>query len=351
VKEPLVTRVLICEDSHTYALGLRHLLEYEGDISVAAVYSTAEEAIAALPQVKPDLLTMDILLPGIDGLAAVEEIMSYWPVPVIVLSGSFPDAPGKSAAALAAGALDTASKADLDLRDPAGRAAAAFRRRVKMASRAHVIRHPRASLRRSQAIHGPVRDASVIGICGSMGGPYVLARLLGGLPAAYPVPILVVQHITEGFTEGLARWLDQTVPLPVRVAEEGPLRAPGAWLGPEGAHLSLAASGWLRLDRQAAAGLYRPSGDVLLSSIAKAAGRTGVAVVLTGMGRDGAVGAAAVRAAGGLAVTQSEESAVAFGMPQAAIVSGVDLVLAPDEIVDCLAGLRYAPLPGQGNGA
>ncbi len=348
--EPLVTRVLICEDSHTYALGLRHLLEYDGDISVVAVYSTAEEAIAALPHVKPDLLTIDILLPGIDGLAAVEEIMSYWPVPIIMLSGSLPNAPGKATAALAAGALDTASKADLDLRDPAGSTAAAFRRRVRMASRARVIRHPRASLRRSPVSHGPVRDASVIGICGSMGGPYVLLRLLGGLPAAYPIPILVVQHITEGFTEGLARWLDQMVPLPVRVAAEGPLRAPGAWLAPDGAHLKLAAPGRLRLDRQAAAGLYRPSGDVLLSSIAEAAGRTGVAVVLTGMGRDGAAGAAAVRGLGGLAVTQSEESAVAFGMPQAAIVSGVDLVLGPDEIADCLTGLRYAPLPEQGNG-
>jgi two-component system chemotaxis response regulator CheB len=183
-----------------------------------------------------------------------------------------------------------------------------------------------------------------------MGGPYVLAQVLGGLPAAYQVPILVVQHITAGFTESLARWLDQTVPLPVRVAAEGPLRAPGAWLAPEGAHLMLAALGRLRIDRQAAAGLYRPSGDVLLSSIAEVAGRTGVAVVLTGMGRDGAVGAAAVRGKGGLAVAQTEESTVAFGMPQAAIVSGVDLVLAPDEIVGCLAGLRHVPLPGQGNG-
>ena len=350
MKEAPATRVLICDDSHTYALGLRHLLEYDGDIRVVAMYPTAEEAIAALPQVKPDLLTMDILLPGLDGLAAVEEIMSYWPVPIIVLSGSFPDAPGKVASALAAGALDTADKGDLDLSDPGGKAAAAFRRRVKIASRARVIRQPRASLRRSPVTHGPVRDAAVIGICGSMGGPYVLDRLLGGLPATYPIPILVVQHITVGFTKGLARWLDQTVPLPVRVAAEGPLRAPGAWLAPEGAHLKLAGPGWLRLDRQAVAGLYRPSGDVLLSSIASVAGRTGVAVVLTGMGRDGAAGAAAVRAMGGLAVAQSEESAVAFGMPQAAIVSGVDLVLDPDEIVGCLAGLRHVPLPGQGNG-
>jgi two-component system, chemotaxis family, protein-glutamate methylesterase/glutaminase len=350
MKEAPATRVLICDDSHTYAFGLRHLLEYDGDISVVAEYSTAEEAIAALPQVKPDLLTMDVLLPGMNGLAAVEEIMSYWPVPIIVLSGSFPDAPGKAAAALAAGALDTADKADLDLSDPGGNAAAAFRRRVRMASRARVIRHPRASLRRSPVTRGPARGASVIGICGSMGGPYVLSRLLGGLPAAYPIPILVVQHITAGFTEGLARWLDQTVPPPVRVATEEPLRAPGVWLAPEGAHLKLAASGRLQLDRQTTAGLYRPSGDVLLNSIAKVAGRTGVALVLTGMGKDGAAGAAAVRGMGGLAVAQSEESAMAFGMPQALIVSGVDLVLDPDEIVGCLAGLHYVPLPGRGTG-
>ena len=128
--ESLLARVLICEDSHTYAIGLRRLLEYDGDISVVAVYSTAEAAIAALPQVKPDLLTMDITLPGIDGLAAVEEVMSYWPVPIIVLSGDLPYASGKLVAALAAGALEMTSKRDLDLRDPGGSAAAAFRRQV-----------------------------------------------------------------------------------------------------------------------------------------------------------------------------------------------------------------------------
>ena len=345
-----MTRVLICEDSHTYALGLRRLLEYDGDIGVVAVCSTAEETIAALPRVKPDVLTMDILLPGIDGIAAIEEIMSYWPLPIVVVSGALPHAPGKVAPALAAGALEMTAKDDLDLRDPGGSAAAAFRRRVKMAGRAPVIRHPRASLRRSPLARAPARDASVIAICGSMGGPYMLSRLLGGLPADYPIPLLVVQHITAGFTESLARWLDQTVPPRVHVAEEGPLRAPGAWLAPERAHLSLTASGRLRLDTRAPAGAYQPSGDVLLDSIARVAGRTGVAIVLTGMGRDGAAGATAVRDNGGLAITQSEESAAAFGMPQAAIISGVDLVLGPDEIIACLNGLRHVPLPKPRNG-
>ncbi|HUZ83921.1 MAG TPA: response regulator, partial [Gaiellales bacterium] len=125
-------RLLVCEDSRVYAAGLRRTLEFDGDIAVVAVCGTAEEAIAALPSVAPDLVTMDIELPGMDGLAAVEEIMSSRPVPILVLSAYVGAGSDKAVAALAAGALDAVAKDDLDLRDPAGATAAAFRRRVKV---------------------------------------------------------------------------------------------------------------------------------------------------------------------------------------------------------------------------
>jgi two-component system chemotaxis response regulator CheB len=183
----------------------------------------------------------------------------------------------------------------------------------------------------------------VIGICASVGGPQVLMRLLDALPADYPIPILVVQHIAAGFTDGLVHWLDQTVVVPVGIAASGAPAGAGVWFAPEGAHLTLAASGRLALDRHTVAGRHRPSGDVLLTSIAAAAGRAGVAVVLSGMGSDGAVGAAAVLRQGGLAIAQDQQSSAVFGMPKSAIDLGVTVVLSPEKIASCLLGLGYKP--------
>lgn len=336
-------RVLVCEDSASYAAALQRMLEYGGDIRVAAVCSTAEEAISVLPRIAPDLVTMDVGLPGMGGMEAIGEIMSSRPLPILVVSGHVGPGTGLAAAALAAGALDVLGKDDLDLLDPAGPAGAAFRRRVRVLCRVRAIRHPRARL----AVSGgpvPGHRASVIGVCASVGGPQVLARLLGALPADYPIPILVVQHIAAGFTDGLVRWLDQAVRVPVGIAVPGVRIAPGAWFAPEGAHLTLAASGWLSLDRRTVvAGHYCPSGDVLLNSVATAAGKDGVAVVLSGMGSDGAAGAAAVRRRGGLAIAQDEQSSAVFGMPKSAIDLGVTVVLSPEGIAACLLGLRHEP--------
>jgi two-component system chemotaxis response regulator CheB len=340
-------RVLVCEDSGAYAAALNRTLEYDGDIEVVAVCSTAEEAIAALPRAEPDLVTMDVELPGMDGLEAVGEIMSSRPVPILVLSAYVGHASGKTTAALAAGALDVLAKDDLDLRDPAGTAAAAFRHRIKVLGQARVIRHPLARLvtRPGSLVDG--RRASVVGLCASLGGPQLLMFLLKALPADYPIPILIVQHIAAGFTQGVARWLGQAAALPVGLAEHGMSAAcPGAWLAPDGAHLILTGTGRLALDRHTVAGRHRPSGDVLLGSIAEAAGPAGVAVVLSGIGSDGAVGAAAVRRSGGLAIAQDEDSSAVFGMPKAAIDLGVDVVLSPSQIVACLLGLQPEPFPG-----
>lgn len=340
-----VPRVLICEPSRSFAVMLRRLLEHDGDMTVVAVCATAEEAIAALPRVLPDVMTMDTELPGMGGLTAIEEIMSGRPLPILVISVDA-SKESKKAAALAAGALDAIPKGDIDLGDPEGAAAAALRHRIKVLGHARVVRHPRARLRGGPAEPRPGRRASVIGICGSTGGPYVLARLLKDLPADYPIPILVVQHISAGFTEGLARWLDQSVSLPVGIAKDGAPLAPGAWIAPDGAHLKLAPTGRLRLDRHTVTGHYRPSGDVLFESIAEVAGKTAVAVVLTGMGSDGAIGTAEVRRGGGLAIAQDQESSAIDGMPRAARARGADLVLSPGEIAARLTTLRYQPITG-----
>lgn len=340
-----VTRVLICEDSRTYAAALARVLTFEGDIDVVGVFETAEKAIEAVRRLEPDLVTMDIELPGMSGLEAVEQLMATSPVPVLVLSSHAGRGSHEAAAALAAGALDAIPKDEVEVREPAGVAARAFRHRVKVLSGARVIRHPRARLqRRKPRPVGDVRRAAVIGICASTGGPPALAALLESLPADFAVPLLVVQHMTAGFTDGLVRWLARSASLPVRLAREGDVLGPGAWIAPEGVHLVLHPDGRLGLDGTTVSGHHRPSGDVMLGSVAALAGALGVAVVLTGMGRDGAEGAAAVRAAGGLVIAQNEASSAIYGMPRAAAEQGVDLVLSPGEIAATLASLEPAPL-------
>jgi two-component system, chemotaxis family, protein-glutamate methylesterase/glutaminase len=337
----------MCEDSRVYAAALTRMLEYDGDVTVVAVCTTAQEAIAALPRTRPDILTMDLELPGMDGLKAAEEIMSSRPLPILVLSSHISARSDRSAAALAAGALDAIAKDDLDLANPASVAGAAFRRRVRVLSRARVIRHLRAALKVGPDARGLARRSSVIGVCASTGGPQILARLLEALPADYPIPLLIVQHIGDGFAEGLACWLDQSVRLPVAIATDGARAGPGAWIGPNGAHLKLTATGRLFLDRRTIVGRHRPSGDALLESIATAVGKSGVAIVLSGMGSDGAAGAVSVRDRGGLAIAQDKESSAIYGMPKAAVDLGVSVVLSPGEIAAALLALSHEPLPGE----
>ena len=184
-----------------------------------------------------------------------------------------------------------------------------------------------------------MRSVSAIGICASTGGPQALAAVLRGLRPSFPAPILVVQHIAAGFAEGLARWLDTAVALPVRLAEHDVEATPGVWIAPDGAHLLLGRAGRLELDRSTAAGPHRPSADVLLTSLAASAGELAVAVVLTGMGKDGAAGVRAIKQAGGLAIAQDEPTSVVFGMPKAAAESGATLVLPLAEIARTLTEL------------
>jgi two-component system chemotaxis response regulator CheB len=340
-----VRRVLICEDSRTYAAGLTRLLARDPGIEVIGVCESAEETIARLERSrpKPHLVTMDLELPGMSGGSAIEQIMSVAPVPILVLAGGVAPGSETALASLAAGALEVIAKDALDLRDPSGTDARAFRARVKLLSRVRVLHHPRAGLNRhAQApdVAVTARGASVIGICASAGGPQAVASVLAGLPATYPIPILIVQHIARGFGSGFADWLREQVQPPVRLAVPGPA-GPGICIAPDGAHLMLARDGSLLLDRHGVSGPHRPSGDVLLRSVATAAGASGVGIVLTGMGSDGAAGLADVRRAGGLTIAQDEASSAVFGMPRAAAERGAELILPPARIAERLRALRH----------
>jgi len=340
-----VRRVLICEDSQTYAAGLSRMLSRDPQIDVVGVCSSAEETIARMAQLalKPHLVTMDLELPGMSGGEAIERIMNVQPVPILVLAGGAKRGSRAALASLGAGALEVLDKDKLDLRDPNSEDAQAFRRRLKMLSGVPVMHHPRAGLDRDrppQEGSGSVGRASVIGICASAGGPQAIGQVLAEVPATFAIPILVVQHMSPGFTDGFVSWLDSEVELTVRLAGPGPA-GPGVWVAPEGAHLELDGLGRLMLDaRDDDSARHRPSADVLLRSIATSARSGGVAVVLSGMGRDGADGLGHVHRAGGLTIAQDEASSAVFGMPMAAAQCGAEVVLAPARIGQRLRALR-----------
>ncbi len=337
-------RVAVCDDSRAYAVGLRRFLETDRRLRVVAITTSAEELLGELAALRPDLLTMALDLPGIGGVEAIRRIMTTMPMPIVVMSARTADSDdGLVPAALAAGALEALVKGDVRLdRRLSPRAVALRRRLVRYVrdearpgslSNAHGAPRParpssppperKAGRPGLNGTRLPKRGvASVVGVAASAGGPAALSEVLGALPADFGLPVLVVQHISEGFAAGLATWLDGVIPLAVRLARDGEPAGLGVAIAPDGADLLLGGDGRLRLDRRSASGAHRPSADALLTSLAAVAGKGVVAVVLTGMGRDGAAGVAAVRQAGGVALAERSEHAHLSGMPVAAAEAG-----------------------------
>ena len=335
-------RIVICDDSRTYATALKQFLEHDPGIEVVGVFATADELLPELERIDPDLVTMDLEMPGIGGQRAIEQIMRDRPLPILVLSAHAGKGTERAAAALAAGALDAMPKSGLRLAEPQNVWATALRSRVKRL--ASVRLKPRSTnataARRPPSRVIGARRAQVVGIGASTGGPPALVEVLRELPAEFQIPVLIVQHIAPGFTEGLVRWLDSNTPLPVRVARAGVAAERGVWFAADDAHLRLKDGMRLAIDSETERGPHRPSLDVLFESLAAVAADEAVGVVLTGMGRDGAEGVQAIGSAGGLVIAQDEASSAVFGMPNAAIESGAEAVLPLAEIGPAVRCLR-----------
>jgi two-component system, chemotaxis family, protein-glutamate methylesterase/glutaminase len=330
-------RVLVCDESKAYATSLAQFLEVGDQLSVVGVCGTGGEALQAVPRLAPDLVTMNLEPSRDRGLRLIAEIMHSHPVPILVLSEGARRGSAEAADALAAGAVDALPKSQLRLDDATGPAAVALRHRLRRLARAGV---EGGNATRPQARPGPPdKHASVVAICASTGGPRALEVVLGGLPSDFPLPVLVVQHISAGFMDGLLRWLGPRLRLPVGVADDGQEVRSGIWFPPDDAHLLLRQSMRVELDRETVIGQHRPSGDLLLQSVADAAGGGAVGVVLTGMGKDGAAGAAAILAAGGKVIAQDEQTSVVYGMPRAAAGAGASAVLPLEAIAGALQAL------------
>jgi two-component system chemotaxis response regulator CheB len=324
-------RALVVEDSVTVRKRLCEVLESDPAIEVVAEAEDGRQAIELCRTLRPDVVTMDMMLPALTGLAATEHIMAHCPTPILIVSSSTNRGElFRTYDALAAGAVDVLEKPAGDQSD------AAWERRflaaVKLVARIRVITHPRArlgSLARTEAEAcqpgGFARQAcQVVALGASTGGPGALLELLRGLPAPFPIPILVVLHIGRPFGSAFAEWLDAQTSHQVREARGGERLvslAGQVLLAPPDGHL-VVRSGALALSDGPPRHSCRPSIDVLLESVARECGARALACLLTGMGRDGAAGLLALRRAGGRTIAQDEASSVVYGMPREAVALG-----------------------------
>ena len=322
-------RVLVADDSPLFRELLARVVGDDPGFEVVGSARDGAEAARLARSLRPDVVTMDLQMPEADGFSGIARIMAETPTPILVLT-SLP-AKAVTFKALSLGALDLLEKPppDADLEEYGQ----TLRSRLRLLAGVRVIRHP-LGLRRERGA-SPPRGArpSVVAVGASLGGPRALATLLRALPGDFPVPIAVVQHIADGFTEGLAAWLDQECDLRVAVARDGEVLEPGnVRMAPAGHHLLVGPSR-TRLSDAAPIDGFRPSVTALFQSVSEAHGHRACGVLLTGMGRDGADGLVALRRAGGHAIVQDEATSAIFGMPRAAIEAGAaDRVLGLEEI-------------------
>lgn len=335
-------RVLVVDDSACARGLIRALIEEAPGLTVCGEAENGRQAVEQVLALRPDIVTLDLQMPVMDGMAAIEEIMALRATPILVLS-DLADA-RNAMAAVARGALEAAHKPGVD-------DGSAFTARLKLLARVPVIRHirrkPPAAPNDSPPVAKPVTGTGrVFAIAASTGGPQALAQLLPCLPANFPAPVLVVQHIADGFAAGMAAWLNDLCPLPVALARDGESLVAGRiYLADSTTHLAVTAGPRLQLRPRAAKDIYRPSCDVMLCSAAEIFGRLTVGVILTGMGRDGVRGMVAIRQAGGATLAQDEATSVVYGMNREAITAGgVQWVLPLTEIASRINGLAHAPV-------
>jgi two-component system chemotaxis response regulator CheB len=330
--KPKPIRVLIAEDSRTYSELLVTILQSSPNLQVVGIARDGVEAVRLAKRLKPDVITMDIYMPELDGYGATRQIMEEIPRPIVMISGKLNMNEQKTTFdAIQAGALGVLNKPAAD--DPP-EAHQFLISQIQLLSEVRVVRRwakPRdsaeAKLRLSHSQPKSTKSAAngiaLVAIAASTGGPGALATILGSLPADFPVPLLVVQHVTSGFGQGLANWLDSQTALSVGLARHAQPLTPGEVLiAPDDYHMTINNLGLIMLNKQPATHGLRPAADYLFQSIAKEYGPTAVGVILTGMGGDGAVGLRAMRDAGARTIAQDESSCVVFGMPAVAIKVG-----------------------------
>jgi two-component system, chemotaxis family, protein-glutamate methylesterase/glutaminase len=331
----LPIRVLLVDDSPLALNILSRLLTQDPDIQVVGKAQNGLEALHLIPLVKPTIICTDYFMPKMDGLELTKQVMQTSPMPILVVSSILDVKNSKEVFwVLQAGALDCIQKPTSFDNDATAKALV---EKIRVLSRVYVMGKGSKQSAIPSFIVPKVqltRSYQAIAIGASTGGPVTLAAILKDLPPQFPIPILCVQHISNGFLEGFAEWLKSQCRFNIKIIKDEEQMKPGhIYLPMEGTHLVVDHEKHLRISYAPPIGGHRPSINVTMESVALHFGKEAIGILLTGMGDDGAKGMKAISSAGGLTIAQSEASCAVFGMPQAAInIGAASLVMDPTAI-------------------
>jgi two-component system chemotaxis response regulator CheB len=348
-------RIVVADDSVVVRQLLVDVISAQPDMEVVASVSDGLRAVNAVSQLLPDLITMDVAMPGLDGVEATRAIMHARPTPILIITSSEVGPTSVTTfRALAAGALDVLHKPDGKLlRDSIAyrrtfiariRELATLRKRTESwrSALATAPTRPPPSVLRQSSGRGSER-AELIAVGASTGGPQVLRTVLGMLDPKNVPPVLVVQHMSPEFVESFAAWLGELLPVPVVVARHGQMAQRGQiHVAPAHHHMRINAMRTIELDDGPVYQHQRPSIDLMFESVAACFGQSALGVLLTGMGNDGAQGLLSMRHAGARTIAQDEESCVVYGMPKVAFELGaVSNGTSPAMIAERLSQIHY----------
>ncbi len=327
-------RILIVDDSLLARQMLQEMIESDPELEVIGTAGNGKEGVEKTRTLKPDLVTMDLMMPVMRGQHAIEHIMSSCPCPILVISSNNDSKVAFDACSR--GALDVFPKDNLDPEKFDN-----LTRKIKLLAKIKVIGHIRPGVKKPTERPRRPADQKVIAIACSTGGPKALSQMLPHLPERYPHPIVIAQHIEDGYTSGLVEWLDQVCRLDLKLAEAGMVLSPNTvYISPSEKNIAIRTGGVISFEQRQEDDRYSPNCDVLLCSVARAFGPLSVGVILTGMATDGVKGMQCIREHGGMTVAQDEATGVVFGMNRQAIETGcVEKVMAIDDIGIHLATL------------
>lgn len=317
-------KVLVVDDSAVFRTLLGRIINGNSDLRVQGYATSGEEAVEMAARLQPDVITMDVHMPGIDGLETTSRIMESSPCPIVIVTGhGNPDELAASFRIFEAGAVAMLRKPGSPSEPGFARRAEEIVRTLRVMAQVKVVKRRARKPPETPSTLPHLRATSkVVAIAASTGGPAALAEVLRSLPSDLSVPVVIVQHIAEGFDAGLVKWLDSVSPMPVELATSGRRMIAGRVLvAPQGRHL-LVSGDTIRFQASSAADRHSPSADRLFSSIAKTFGAASLGVILTGMGSDGAHGSLDISRMGGIVIAQDEATSVVYGMARAASLVG-----------------------------
>lgn len=337
-------RAILVGGTDDERLTLTKWLQHDGDIDVIDGGAAGPELTQPLDRVHADLVIATAEMATSLAVAEIVTMLRPSRAPIIAVIDRIASGSSEADEILAAGATEVIPRTQLRTDEPGSAQAVTVRHRIRRRVRANGGYRETGSRSQLGANRSRATRPMAVAICASTGGPQAIEQILTALPGDYPLPILVVQHIADGFMNGFVEWLNTRVSLPVSLARDGMELGAGAWFAPDDADLVLLPSLKLALERSDQDRIHRPSADALLESMAEVIGSNAVGVVLTGMGRDGGDGVAALRRRQACVIAQDEASSVIFGMPRTAIERGAQLVLPLSQIAPEL--MRIARNPG-----